>query len=381
MYRRTCLLQGYGEVLYPATSALPSNFYQCCSEHFGIVLHAPTFMGVRASQQRGLFLAQKQPLESNQPIATIPLASVYTTENISTKPNVMAHVTVEDVRNAIVDEECKLMAPLLYLGLQFASIIDALPNVTRMDSKDDAAMRRAFSILRQGPNPWARVLDDEDFNEDHVYGMYGMTLDSWQKASFEEMTAMFHRATSSIHGTFQPPFKVRHFRRIARLVLARAEHIMPAGYYDRPRWQRSLSRRWRQFSRQPARHVPAMVPLLDLVNHSNRPNCGVRLGPSSVLGGKPAITMVSLGRIEPGHEICRHYNFAISRASALFRYGFLPFDLIAVVEHDSVHETFVRNPPSMRSKSEVVLSREAEMAADVARMETIYQKARRATSS
>lgn len=379
MLLRTSIRRCYGQVLYPATSTLPPDFFHCCRENFGIKLHEDVFIGIRPSQQRGLFLGHEGrtgPLPANTPIATIPLATLYTVYNIATKPNTLRYVTLAQVRDAIPDEEFKMMAPQFYMGLQFAAITAALPDTSR--GEDEEALLRMFSVSRDGANPWARMLDDEDFNEDFVFGMYGMTLDTWQRNNYEEMTKKFHSCSLAIHEAIEPPFKIEHFRRIARLILARIEHVPPADYYDGNATVRRLRRRYRQLRRLPDPAVVANVPYLDLVNHSNRPNCGIRLGPSAVLGGKGAITLFSLGRINPGQEICRHYNFALNRDAALFRYGFLPFDLISIVEHDAATEHIFKNMHMMRPKSDELQAQERKLDDEVARLERIFVDAKSA---
>ncbi|KAH9577354.1 SET domain [Trypanosoma melophagium] len=364
-----------GKELYGATSTLPRDFYEACRNHFNITLHHDTFIGVRSSQVRGLFLSTKsKPLESNQPIITIPLSSIYTTSNIHTKPNTLPHVTLDKVRNAIRDEEFKMMAPQLYLGLQFSAIISSLPDITHAQNVEE--VRRISQILRGGAMPWARLIDDEDFNEQFIFGMYGMALDTWQRQSYDEMTTMFHRTITAIHEKTSPPFSVDTFRRIARLVLARVEHMPPLNYYDGYAFLRRARRFVRRCLRRSDPVETSLVPMLDLVNHSNRPNCGIRVGPSIVADGKGAITIYSIARINPGQEICRHYNFAINRPNALFRYGFLPFDLISIVEHDAIDEYLVKNQHMFRGESEEVQLKREKERREIERLEKIYQQAR-----
>ncbi|EPY36833.1 hypothetical protein STCU_00384 [Strigomonas culicis] len=377
MLRRSFLLLGVGEQLYGELSSLPRDYYHCCAANFNILLHEKTFIGIRSSQQRGLFLDADRgaPLAPNTPVATVPLQSLYRLSNIHTKPNALRAIQLDDVRAAIRDDEMKMMAPQLLLGLQFAAIITALPDITKESTQAD--VERVAAVLRGGANPWARMLDDEDFNEQFILGMYGMTLDTWQRASYDQLTEKFHHALTDLHSTLRLPYTIDHLRRITRLVLARAEHVPPADYYDGSALARRLQRRWRQLRRRPDPAEVAMVPLLDMVNHSNRPNCGVRVGPSPALGGKGAITLFTLTRVEPGHELCRHYNFALSRPYALFRYGFLPFDLISIVEHDAVQEHYVKHKGSMRPESEEKQQQRAREDREVARLEQIFKDARR----
>ncbi|KPI88482.1 hypothetical protein ABL78_2378 [Leptomonas seymouri] len=380
MFQRSQTRRCYGKALYGPRSTLPSDFYRCCAEHFNIRIHEGTFIGVRSSQHRGLFLSADRaaPLRANTPLATIPLNSLYTVSNIATKPNTLRDVTVDNVRDAIRDDEFRIMAPQFYLGLQMSAIIASLPDITRSESQEE--YERMSEILREGASPYARLLDDEDFSEEFVFGMYGMALDAWQRSSYEEMTKKYHLALTSIHEALRLPFKLEHFQRITRLVVARAEHVPPAGYYGGTTLMRKLSRRWRKWKRIPDPFDVALAPYLDLVNHSNRPNCAVRIGPSPVLNGAGAITLFSLRDIQPGQELCRHYNFGLNRASALFRYGFLPFDLISIVDHDAIDEHLIKNASMFKPESQEELEKRERERRELARLEKIFQDAKHSSS-
>ncbi|KAG5482758.1 hypothetical protein CUR178_06798 [Leishmania enriettii] len=376
MLRRTGVARCFGEVLYGSSSTLPGDFFRCCTTHFGAHLHEETFIGTRSSQHRGMFLSHTRsaPLPANKPLATIPLARLLTVSNIATTPNALPHVTLAKVRDAIADDEFRMMAPQFYLGLQMSAIIAAVPDITRACSA--AEVSRITDLLRVGATPYARMLDDEDFNEEFVFGMYGMALDSWQRTSYEEMTKKYHLALTAIHDAVGPPFRLEHFQRITRLVLARAEHVPPVDYYSGNPFLRRLKRRWRRLRKIPEPTELALVPYLDLVNHSNRPNCAIRIGPSPTFSGEGAITLFTLREVLPGHELCRHYNFALDRASALFRYGFLPFDLISIVDHDAVDEHVVKTRGMFRPESAERLERWRQEAKEVARLEKLFQAAK-----
>ncbi|CCW67800.1 unnamed protein product [Phytomonas sp. Hart1] len=371
------VVRAAGKVLYPTSSTIARDFYDCCRHVFEIKLHEETFIGERSSQVRGLFLsmARQTSLPSNQPIATIPLATLYTETNIHEKLNTLQHLRTDHVRDAIADEEFKLMAPQLYIGMQIAAITAALPDISKVGDAEEYA--QITEILSSGANPWARIYDDEDFSDKFVFGMYGMTLDSWQRNSYDEMIDKFNRSTTLVHDKFKLPFKIHHFRRMARLVIARLEHMPPFDYYNHSFRVRQWRRNCRRLFRLKEPSELTLIPLLDLVNHSNRPNCAIRVGPSALLGGDPAITLFSLTTIAPGEELCRHYNFALNRASALFRYGFLPFDLIAIIEHNSIEEHFVRNRMEMDPIADGEIARLEAENREVERLEKIFQEAKR----
>ncbi|KAG5482926.1 hypothetical protein LSCM1_06964 [Leishmania martiniquensis] len=376
MLRRTGISRCFGKVLYGPSSSLPGDFFHCCKTFFGAHLHEETFIGTRSSQHRGVFLSHSRsaPLPANAPLATIPLSRLLTVSSIATKPNALPHVTLAQVRDAIADDEFRMMAPQFYLGLHMSAMIAAIPNITRASSAVE--LSRMTDLLRSGATPYARMLDDEDFNAEFVFGMYGMALDSWQRTSYEEMTKKYHIALTAIHNAVNPPFKLEHFQRITRLVLARAEHVPPADYYSDKLFLRRLKRRWRRLRKIPEPAELALVPYLDLVNHSNRPNCATRIGPSPVLNGEGAITLFTLREVLPGQELCRHYNFALDRASALFRYGFLPFDLISIVEHDAVDEHVVKTRGMFRAESEERREQQRRETKEVARLEKLFQAAK-----
>lgn len=371
----------YGKALYGANSTLPVDFFHCCSRHFNMRLHEETFIGVRSSQQRGLFLSETRPssLPANSPIVTIPLATLLTASNCHRLPNALPHITLEKVEQATNETEFRIMAPQLLLALQLSAVIASLPDITKAETREET--ERISAILRSGVAPYARLLDDEDFNEEFVFGMYGMALDSWQRASFEDMTEGLHRTLTVLHERLEPPFKLEHLRRITRLVLARAEHTPPLKYYSGSSLLRQVRRRWRRLCGVPDPYEVSMVPFLDLVNHSNRPNCAIRVGPSPELGGAGAITLFSLREVHPGKELCRHYNFAIDRASALLRYGFLPFDLISIVEHDAIDEYLVKNQDMLKPESVEIAEKRERDRAELQRLEQLYQTAKRSRAT
>lgn len=368
--------------LYSESSSLPRHFFRCCEEYFKIQFHVPVYMGVRDSQVRGLFLSSEtgRPMRANEPIATIPLPSVYSQHSIHQKPNALSHVSLEDVAQLIPVEEFRVMAPHLYMGLQFAAITAAIPDVPSTTSAGSDggldAVSRYSEIIASQANPWMRVIEDEDFNEKFVLHMYGGALDKWQRESFDDLTTSFHRCITAIHEGLKLHMSVDHFRRITRLVLARAERIPEDRYWQQRRWVRRYQRWWRRMRKQPQPDQLAMIPLLDLVNHSNRPNCGVRVGPSPILGGQPAATIFSLCPVLPGQELCRHYNFSLTRPAALFRYGFLPFDLISIVEIDPANEYLFKNQNQLRPPEDAIREKEAAQQKEVHRLEQLFQGAK-----
>lgn len=350
-------------------SSLPVDFFRCCSQHFGITFHSPLLIGVRSSQIRGIYLPEGHTIEANQPIVSIPLASIATNQRIMESKFALPSVTVTDVEKNIPLPEFKSMAPQLHLGVQFANIIHKLPDTTRLFTQEEQDASDALQV--EELMPWARLLDDEDFNEQFVFQMFGASLDSWQKKSYNELVEGFGKVTSELQSSLQLPFSAAHLRRISRLVVARAEHFPEARYYNGSKWVRKLKR---IVGSKPINEV-AMVPVLDLINHSNRPNINVRVGPSLVNKGAGEITLFSMTKIQGGQELCRHYNFALSRPAALFRYGFLPFDMISMIEHSAVQEHLVHHR-DLNPEADELLEKRKKEDSEIARLETLFKKAK-----
>uniref|UniRef100_A0A0A9YR50 SET domain-containing protein n=1 Tax=Lygus hesperus TaxID=30085 RepID=A0A0A9YR50_LYGHE len=109
-----------------------------------------------------------------------------------------------------------------------------------------------------------------------------------------------------------------------------------------------------------------MVPLLDMVNHSNRPNCAVRIARSPLLPHHAsAITLHTIAPVSVGGELCRHYNFALSRSNALFRYGFLPFDILTMIEIDQAKELYLSQRETFMTEEDAQLQSLAKQEAEV----------------
>lgn len=371
-------LRCIGKELYSkGASALPKEYFSSCTNHFGIVLHEPLFIGVRGSQVRGLYLSLDHPrgVPANKPLFTIPLRNALTIPNLQKHRFAQKDITVDQVRDCVTSDEFRIMTPLFYIGMQVASIISHLPDFRKAMSEEE--FMQSQQLMTGDLIPWARMLDDEDFNEMFIFGMYGMALDSWQRASFQELNKEFHKNITNIHTTLKLPYSVDLLRRITRLVIARAEQIPLTSNYDGPLWLRRLRRlyRWvRKDIQLPTE--PGVLPLLDLVNHSNRPNVRLSIAPSKFVGGAPAVTVSSLCAILPGQEICRHYNFAMTRPNALFRYGFLPFDLISVVEHDAVDEHLIKAQDQFKPEEDVLVEQRKKEMNEIQRLENIFRAAR-----
>ena len=349
-------------------TSLPVDFFRCCATHFGTVFHTPLIIGIRTSQVRGLFLPEGHTIEPNQPIASIPLNKIVTNERILTSSFADPKITVERVEKAIALPEFRSMAPQLHLGVQMASVIHTLPDPSRLFSQEEQDLSDAIQVKEM--MPWARIVDDEDFNEKFVFNMYAATLDTWQKQSYNELVEGFAKVTAELQQQLELPYSANHLRRISRLVLARSEHFPSADYYTTNKYVRKFQRLMGTVPKQEV----ALVPLLDLVNHSNRPNVGVRIGRSQALNGEPAVTIHSLTRIEGGQEICRHYNFALTRPAALFRYGFLPFDMISMVDNNSADEHLTK--VDLNSEASEVLEKRRKEDDEVRKLEDMFKKAK-----
>lgn len=318
---------------------------------------------------RGLFAADGHDIPANSPIATIPLASVITGSGMAKGDFGIPSITPEMIASSIQDEEIRMLAPHIYLGLQFASAISYIPGRSAMDTAEDESLS---DLLVEDIMPLCRMIDDEDFNEEFLFRMYGATLDTWQKASFTEMTDKFNKTMTDLHTDLKLPFSIRHLRRICRLVLARTEHVPRPEQFEGSKFMRQMKRVADGLLKRKPEMDVAIVPVLDLVNHSNRPNLGIRIGPSPILDGRAALTLHTLMPVKGGQELCRHYNFALTRQAALFRYGFLPFDLIAVEELSAINEHLVKNRELSPESDEVIAKRRKEME-EIHRLEGLFK--------
>lgn len=352
----------------PKSVSLPVDYFRCCSNRLGVRFHRPLLIGIRTSQVRGLFAADGHDIPANSPVATIPLASVITGKSMASGEFGMPEITPEIIASHIADEEIRLLAPHIHLGLQFASAINYIPGRTAVETSDP----ELASLLVEDVMPICRMIDDEDFNEEFLFRMYGATLDTWQKAGFTEMTDKFNKAMTDLHTALKLPFSIRHLRRICRLILARTEHVPRPDQFEGSIWVRRVRRLLATVLKQTPPTDVAVIPVLDLVNHSNRPNLGVRLGPSPLLDGRAAVTLHTLMPVKGGQELCRHYNFALSRQAALFRYGFLPFDLIAVEELSAINEHLVKNRELSPESDEIIAQRTKEME-EIHRLEGLFK--------
>ena len=353
--------------------SLPVEFFRCCVNYFGIIFHHPVVTGVRSSQIRGLFNPDGHRLNANTLLITIPLKNVLTSAKLAQHP-LAAAATESQVRDLIKDDEMKHMVHHFLLGLHCASIVHQLPDVTKVGTNTDAIER-----LRSDLVPWVRMLDDEGYDEPFLHQMYGPALDIWQKKSFDELNGMFSRAVCDIHTGLNAQVPLDHFRRHTRLSLARTESFPSHSWFTKLRWSRNMLKAKWSFLGQKQPLDTVLVPMLDLVNHSNRPNVAVSVGASSALLGEPAISIHTIAPVEGGAELCRHYNLAMSRAVTLFRYGFLPFDTIAVHEHSFFDEAYGRTMASLEPEPKNRIDAKKAQEQELDRLEGIFRKARQPT--
>lgn len=371
-------------------SPLINNYFRWCSEQANIQFHVPMFFTLRPNGMRAAYLYDGCVIPRGQPIFTVPYSAVVTPATIASFPWAAANVTPDAIAPHVTDEEIAPLAPQLYLGLQFAHMIYRLNGDAEVGSiagptcATGAASAMPGEAQQTGLAPWCHFIDDENFDEAFILKMFRNGLDTMQTQSYNELASMFNHSMTNIQDRLRLPFSVEHLKRITRVVLSRCELIPTADELQTRNFVRLLRRAWWRLSGQSVEGMKAsrrqlsVVPLLDALNHSNRPNVGVRYGVSSFLDNKPAVTVFALTDIFGGQELCRHYNFAMNRAAALFRYGFLPFDVMTVVEHDAWQSHYKEGlRPNMGDESAAQRRDKAQVAEEVARLESVFVAARR----
>jgi hypothetical protein len=82
-----------------------------------------------------------------------------------------------------------------------------------------------------------------------------------------------------------------------------------------------------------------------------------------------------LNDIEGGRELCRYYNFAISRGNALFRYGFLPFEMMSLEHYDPYTQHYCKDiAPNLNPESDEELRRKHEVDVEVKRLQSLFTR-------
>jgi hypothetical protein len=371
-------------------TSLVVDFLGDCTEYHGIKFHAPVLFGLRPQiGLRGLYLAEGFKVKRNTPIFTVPFSGILSTENVLQQPNAPA-ITLQDIEANMIDKELLPLATHILFGTHFAEQVAALPkHHSRELDPDNLTLDEYEAMLKfftGGIMPWARMIDDENFTEDHVLGTYRSALDKWQLQDYNDLYNMFNRNMTELHHKLKLSCTNEDFRRITRVCIARVEQVPPATELYTSRFHRLATRAYRRLMKQPIKPKPdlRMIPLMDMINHSNRANTWMRVLPDGTdLGVKgPCVSLFALNDIEGGRELCRYYNFAMSRGNALFRYGFLPFEMMAMDNFDPWKEHYVKGvAPNLLPESEEEAKKRIEIEKEVARMQEIFRQTRYSGSS
>ena len=364
-------------ILRKGNSKTTKDFFAWAATAKNVQFHAPVHIKLRANGLRSVFLNEGSFVRRNTPLFTIPLSSAVTTANIYSQLPKLDYppVSAELVRPLFTDSEMVHITDQVLLAA-------AISMVTYRYSKIDDPWADDSPINpRAGLLPYCRMIDDENFDDKVLLQMYRNGLDTFQFESYNEIMSMFSHSVTNIHSKLALPVPLEHFRRTLRVVIARVEHLPTKKEAMRPPWQKRMLRPLRRLAKIRSPVNCCLVPMMDMLNHSNRPNAAARIGASPLFDGHPAVAMMALTDISGGQEICRHYNMAMERAACFFRYGFLPYDIMTVEEFDGHDEYLVKggyyDPHRMLSKPPDVVANEKRVEDEVERLQDVWKSTRR----
>uniref|UniRef100_A0A7S1QV27 SET domain-containing protein n=1 Tax=Neobodo designis TaxID=312471 RepID=A0A7S1QV27_NEODS len=358
----------------------------------GCKFHVPTLVGVRRDGMRGLYIADGHEAKRNEPILTIPYRAFISSDRLQNEPGALPEATLEKIVELMEDEELVPVAPAIHLAVQQSHQMLRLPRNTRDVSN---AAQRAMSAVARGETQteahkealaayekvvnlytenlmsWCRVVDDEDWNETHVQELYKPVLDQFQTNNYDDTLARFNKAIQRVHTKLNLDAKLEDVRRIARVVIARTEQVPLESDLSAPYVVRRLTKLKRSVLKQPTPRHGVVVPMVELINHSGRPNVAVRFG---IYDGEPALRVQTIAPVGAARELCRHYNFAMDRSNAVFRYGFLPFEVASVPELSAWKNHYVDDIyPQLASQTAEEMEEERKVDAEVHRLENIFK--------
>lgn len=389
--------------LYRKNFDLEEKYFVSLKPQFGVVLNHKVVIKERNNFVRGLYLDEKaKTVRQGEAVAVVPLdrSSTLTTKSLVATVNsadcvlgdMRTDVTEEAVRKILVDKKIfssgvLSLVPHITLALNMALAIDLIPDPVPPVDPD---YQRRLLLRQHGIAPLLRMIDDDGFAEDMVWHVYSTSLDDKQRLIYKDMLNEFNAAVQvALLGLGKLPKAVseENIKRLTRMVLGRVEHVYT------PEWQGTSPRAkmlWQALDR--LRHFTpgtglgpknpnlgkeiAIVPLTDMLNHNNLPNCALQYGCSKALGGRYGLTIRAVKDIQPGQELYRHYNCALSLPLFLFRNGFLPFSVVMGKDLDPFVEQYVQSP----LVTELPWMKEQEVdqteAAELDRLEGLYKNAR-----
>ena len=371
-------------------SALVVDYVREAAEVHKVKFHAPMLVGAREDGMRGMYLAPHHKVEKNQPLFTVPYSGLITNESIMKATEAPRDLTLPAFEKVWPDDELKPLLPAVHLATHIAYQMDRLPRrtgpiadraakdiaqgLTEENSESIRDYMRLLSVHTSEIMPWCRMLDDEDWNEEHIGNLYKGALDQFQSANYDDLTKRYSKALTATHVALNLDVKLDTVRRLSRIVLARFESVPMESDLGHSPMKRRFVRLYRMLAKEKPKRVNVIVPFLEMINHSGRPNVGIRFG---VFDGVPAIRAFSMNRIEGGAELCRYYNFSMDKGNALFRFGFLPFEVVSVPEMNQWKEHYVDGIyPNLGDKSEEERRREEEIQKEVTRLQKVFEDAK-----
>lgn len=368
-------------------SRLAIEFMHQCNTFNGIHFHAPLVFDVQEFGVRGVYLA-KGSIPRHSVILTVPYSGVLTMGTSSTLFDDMTplvgggeappKITLPQIQSALQGSEFAVLSVQIFFAIQLAMQTDKMMHsIGVMDRLGDDASQedvdRVSKMLTSGIYPWCRMLDQEPWSDAQNLSNYKSALDTWQLTEFNDMNTKFGRQMTSLHHALKLQVPLESFTRLTRVIVARTDHIPVAsgfGYSKPMRWLRGAYRAMKKLP-DVEREI-AVVPFVDMLNHSNQANTAVRFAWSDEMK-QPVVKLIALRPIHGGDELCRHYNFEMDRASALFRYGFLPFQLFQVERLDPWKEHYAKYAPgNLKPEPDHVVKERKRVDAEVERLQRIF---------
>lgn len=335
----------------------------------GVVFHVPLNIGLQDNQMRGLYLVGDQVVPQGHPIATIPLEAVVTSSSVMRGNFALPNVTRQAIANMIQDSEMKNLAPHLHVAAQVCHMISQIPDrsrftsLTQFDQCDEMISEKFMSF--------ARLLDDENFDEEYISETYFSRLDTFQFQLHKQLHQKYVQAVKDVYTHLdQPQFAAGTLHRIGRVVIARTEQFPSQISFSK--WRRLIGRFYRYLRKRPPPTSLGIIPLVEMLNHSNRPTVHIRFSRSLLVGGQPAAVLYALKNISPGTELARQYNFSLPQGVALFRWGFLPFDSFTVVEHDT-NQFYMAHYKHMAPEAEYVKERRIKEEKEIEELDHLFK--------
>lgn len=367
-----------------ATNMIVDFIRECTTQH-NVTFHAPIIFGLRESGMRGVFLSDNHNVERNMPILSFPLRAALTVDNTLLRATQLERSlpTMQRVRDILAKNQLEALGDHVLLSIAIALRIHQLPRSSRIDvdslTKEEF---EGFALAMGHPvTPWARMIDQEDWDDGYVGSAYKSLLDTWQQQNYNELLTGFRLAMSRLHSELELPMPIPLLLRVTRTVIARVDQVPLYEDLQRSNWSRRLTSWRHRFLGAPAlsdRRRVALLPMIDMLNHSNRPNSLLRITATDKQGGvEPTVNLVSTCRIRGGSEICRHYNFNMDRGNALFRYGFLPFSVVGVEKLDPWKEHYSRGvAPNLGAEPQHIVEERRKVDDEVQRLQRLFRKER-----